>query len=100
MAKHFIKGSTIESGSDGSCNVESVFNKTNVINGTNGRLLEIFTFVEDLGQNGDCKLMTDTEWKGIWTNCKERDGDKCYNAATNTTPEQITISHGCVFRWV
>ena len=30
--------------------------------------------------------MSASEWKGIWSNCKERDGDQCYNAATNTTP--------------
>ena len=33
------------------------------------------------GTNGDCKLMTAAEWKGIWSNCKEKDGDKYYNAA-------------------
>ena len=84
MAQHFIKDSLIESGSDGSCNSEAVFNSDKVINGE-GRIFGDFYVCGKPGVDGDCKLISSNEWKGIWANCKEKDGDECYNAATNST---------------
>ena len=85
MAQHFIKDSLIESGSDDSCNADSVFNSDKAIKGE-GRIFGDFYVCGKPGTDGDCKILSSSEWKGIWANCEEKDGDECYNAATNSTP--------------
>ena len=86
MAQHFIKDSVIDSGSDGSCNAENIMGTKDVINGKGKIFGDYYVCGKKDHEEGGCKVLDFNEWSEIWRNCKEKDGDKCYNAATIRTP--------------
>jgi len=89
----WVKNSkTRESGSVGSCNADSLYDKTEIADGTStGSRIHDY-YVCGATDGGKCVGLSFSEWDDIWGNCNslpgnvEYDRDKCINMAVQNTP--------------
>lgn len=87
--KQWVKNRKIEGGTTGTCNADSLYTSSSVIDGTDTKRVKDYYLCGDKDYY-NCKGLDWEQWNSIWGNCQKNNSgnryDKCDNMATNSTP--------------